>query len=63
MAVQIAASQEWSTGDREVIEYLRHHHFSLPDRLKCVQESIERLGLQLFQTSAVRCSGCGEKLA
>jgi Zn ribbon nucleic-acid-binding protein len=62
-AAQFDASHKWSTDDREVIEYLRHHHFSLPDRLKFVQESIERLGLQLFQSSPVRCSKCGEKLA
>jgi Zn ribbon nucleic-acid-binding protein len=63
VTAQIDASQDWSTGDREVIEYLRHHHFSLPGRLKCVQESIERLGFQLFQASPVRCSKCSELLA
>jgi Zn ribbon nucleic-acid-binding protein len=63
MTARIVASQDWSTSDREVIEYLRHHHFSLADRVKFVQESIERLGLQLFQASTVRCSKCGESLA
>jgi hypothetical protein len=55
-------SREWSAGDREVIDYLRHHAFSLADRLKFVEDSIERLGMELFQKSPVSCGGCGEPL-
>ena len=56
-------SPEWSDDDREVIDYLRHHHyFSLPERIKFVEESIVELASKLFQTSSVKCSACGGQL-
>jgi hypothetical protein len=61
-AAELIDSREWSTDDREVIDYLRHHHFSLADRKKFVEDSIERLGMELFRKSPVKCSGCGEPL-
>jgi hypothetical protein len=62
-AAHFDRSRAWSKDDQEVIDYLLHHHFSLPERMKFVEESIERLGLQLFQGSPVRCTGCGGQLA
>jgi hypothetical protein len=34
---------DWSAEDRAVIDYLRHHHFSLESRMKGVEDSIDRL--------------------
>lgn len=53
--------REWSIEDLEVIDYLRHHHFSLPQRMKCVQESIERLK-PVVETESVSCAACGGEL-
>jgi hypothetical protein len=61
-AAELIDSREWSASDREVVDYLRHHHFSLADRMKFVEDSIERLGMELFPKSPVRCSECGEAL-
>jgi hypothetical protein len=62
-AAELVDSQEWSSSDREVIDYLRHHHFSLEVKMKSVEDSIERLNSELFQTSPVKCSNCGATLA
>ncbi len=62
-AGRLDRSRAWSEDDREIIDYLRHHHwFSLPDRMKYVEQSIEELAWRLFQGSAVRCSRCGGEL-
>jgi hypothetical protein len=52
---------EWSAEDRDVIDYLLHHHFSLQPRIKGVQESIDRLR-PIVAAKSVLCPSCGGKL-
>jgi len=60
--VYLDGSRVLSKEDQEVVDYLRRDHFSLPERTKFVEDSIERLGLQLFQASPVKCTECGGNL-
>ncbi len=51
----------WTAEDRDVIDYLRHHHFSLQPRMKGVQETIQRLK-PIVTTKSVSCPQCGNDL-
>ncbi len=62
-APRIDRSREWSGEDQDVIDYLQHHHFSLPDRLSFVEDAIERLRSQRFRSSPVKCPACDEDIA
>jgi Zn ribbon nucleic-acid-binding protein len=52
---------DWSAEDREVIDYLHHHSFSLQPRWQFVTESIDRLK-PIVATKSVPCPTCGGKL-
>jgi hypothetical protein len=65
-AAPLGCSHGWSREDQDVMDYLRHHHFSLlelMERMHVIEQSIERLGYQLFQSSPVRCTECAGQLA
>lgn len=56
------SSDSLSQEDREVMDYLRHNDFSLPERMKFVNDSIERLKKQLRASALVKCTRCGGQL-
>jgi hypothetical protein len=53
--------RQWSQGDEEVVEYLKHNSMSLYPRMKFVSESIERLR-PVVEQQHVRCPQCGGKV-
>ena len=50
-------SNDWSTEDLEVVDYLRHNEFSLPGRMKFVEESIDRL-VPIVKSGPALCPDC-----
>ena len=60
-AMSRSVARDWSAEDREVIDYLRHHYFSLQPRMKGVLESIDRLK-PIVATKSLSCPSCGGKL-
>lgn len=52
---------DWSNEDREVADYLRHHHFSLRHRMKAIEESIQRLEPEV-KSKSVTCPQCGGRI-
>lgn len=55
-------SDSWSEEDREVMDYLRHNDFSLPERMEFVSDAVERLEEQLRGSTPVKCTQCGGQL-
>ena len=51
----------WSVEDREVVDYLQHHYFSLQPRWELVTELVDRLK-PIVATRSAPCPTCGGKL-
>lgn len=51
----------WSNEDEEVVDYLKHHAFSLEKRLSFVRESLDTLA-PMVQSHAIPCLTCGSDL-